>query len=106
MCFAAHNAHPLPPPPKNSHAKPKPSPQPLPPNNNNHHQTKQVKQSVLVVGELVDIVSGEQRYLHRKLERHIKTCVRFLGRGWGWGGAEDGFTARGRGAKCRCSPFF
>jgi hypothetical protein len=34
-----------------------------------------VKRNVLVVEELVDILSGEQRYLQRKLERHIKTCV-------------------------------
>jgi hypothetical protein len=34
-----------------------------------------VKRNVLVVGELVDILSGEQRYLQRKLERHIETCV-------------------------------
>lgn len=34
----------------------------------------EVKRNVLVVGELVDILSGEQRYLQRKLERHIKTC--------------------------------
>lgn len=29
----------------------------------------------MVVGELIDILSGEQKYLHRKLERHIKTVV-------------------------------
>lgn len=35
----------------------------------------EVKRNVLVVGELVDILSGEQRYLQRKLDRHIQTCV-------------------------------
>lgn len=35
-----------------------------------------VKREVMVVGELVDILSGEQKYLQRKLERHIKTVVR------------------------------
>lgn len=34
-----------------------------------------VRRSVMVVGELVDILGGEQRYLQRKLERHIKTGV-------------------------------
>lgn len=32
-----------------------------------------VKREVLVVGELIEILSGEQKYLQRKLERHIKT---------------------------------
>ncbi|KAF8056388.1 U2 small nuclear ribonucleoprotein B [Scenedesmus sp. PABB004] len=32
-----------------------------------------VRRNVMVVGELIDILSGEQKYLHRKLERHIKT---------------------------------
>lgn len=35
-----------------------------------------VKREVLVVGELIEILSGEQKYLQRKLERHIKTVVR------------------------------
>jgi hypothetical protein len=34
-----------------------------------------VKREVLVVGELIEILSGEQKYLQRKLERHIKTVV-------------------------------
>ncbi|KAI8474611.1 MAG: emp24/gp25L/p24 family/GOLD-domain-containing protein [Monoraphidium minutum] len=34
----------------------------------------EVKRDVLVVGELVEILSGEQRYLQRKLERHMQTC--------------------------------
>eukprot|EP00879_Flechtneria_rotunda_P020840 GHRR01021941.1.p1 GENE.GHRR01021941.1~~GHRR01021941.1.p1 ORF type:complete len:198 (+),score=28.95 GHRR01021941.1:153-746(+) len=34
-----------------------------------------VRRNVMVVGELVDILSGEQKYLHRKLERHIQTVV-------------------------------
>jgi len=42
-----------------------------------HH--RQVKRNVLVVGELIDILSGEQRYLQRKLERHMQTCVSGLG---------------------------
>ncbi|GBF91187.1 hypothetical protein Rsub_04856 [Raphidocelis subcapitata] len=33
-----------------------------------------VRRGVMVVGELVEIVGGEQRYLQRKLERHIQTC--------------------------------
>lgn len=37
-----------------------------------------VKREVMVVGELVEILSGEQKYLQRKLERHIKTVVRGL----------------------------
>ena len=35
----------------------------------------QVRRGVLVVSELVDVVGGEQRYLRRKVERHIDTCV-------------------------------
>lgn len=35
-----------------------------------------VKRNVMVVSELVDILGGEQKYLHRKLERHILTVVR------------------------------
>jgi hypothetical protein len=38
-----------------------------------------VKREVLVVGELIEILSGEQKYLQRKLERHIKTVVRVQG---------------------------
>ena len=34
-----------------------------------------MRRGVLVVGELVDVVNGEQRYLRRKLDRHIQTCV-------------------------------
>ncbi|KAI8463366.1 MAG: emp24/gp25L/p24 family/GOLD-domain-containing protein [Monoraphidium minutum] len=34
----------------------------------------EVKRNVLVVGELVEILSGEQRYLQRKLDRHLQTC--------------------------------
>lgn len=34
----------------------------------------QVKGAVLVVGELVDVLQGEQRYLERRLVRHISTC--------------------------------
>lgn len=34
-----------------------------------------VRRNVMVVGELIDILSGEQKYLHRKLERHIQTVV-------------------------------
>ena len=41
----------------------------------------EVKRNVLVVGELVDILSGEQRYLQRKLDRHMETCVSGLGVG-------------------------
>jgi hypothetical protein len=40
-----------------------------------------VKREVLVVGELIEILSGEQKYLQRKLERHIKTVVSVLGGG-------------------------
>lgn len=47
-----------------------------------------VKREVLVVGELVEILSGEQKYLQRKLDRHIMTVVR---RGGGGGG---GYTVR------------
>lgn len=32
-----------------------------------------VKREVLVVGELIEILSGEPKYLQRKLRRHIKT---------------------------------
>lgn len=34
-----------------------------------------VKREVLVVSELMEILSGEQKYLQRKLERHILTVV-------------------------------
>jgi hypothetical protein len=37
-----------------------------------------VKREVMVVSELIDILSGEQKYLQRKLDRHIKTVVRWL----------------------------
>ena len=37
---------------------------------------EEVKRSVMVVAELVDILGGEQRYLRRKVDRHIKTVVR------------------------------
>lgn len=40
-----------------------------------------VKRNVMVVAELVDILSGEQRYLRRKLERHILTVVGTRGGG-------------------------
>lgn len=40
-----------------------------------------VKRNVMVVAELVDILSGEQRYLRRKLERHILTVVGTRGKG-------------------------
>jgi hypothetical protein len=36
-----------------------------------------VQRNVMVVGELIDILSGEQTYLHRKLERHMETVVRY-----------------------------
>ncbi|KIY96837.1 isocitrate dehydrogenase (NAD+) [Monoraphidium neglectum] len=35
----------------------------------------EVKRNVMVVGELVEILNGEQRYLQRKLDRHVQTCV-------------------------------
>jgi hypothetical protein len=35
----------------------------------------------MVVGELIDILSGEQKYLHRKLDRHIQTVVSGAGIG-------------------------
>lgn len=34
----------------------------------------EVKRNVMVVGELVEILSGEQRYLQHKLNRHMQTC--------------------------------
>lgn len=34
---------------------------------------QEVQRNVMVVGELIDILSGEQTYLHRKLERHMET---------------------------------
>lgn len=39
----------------------------------NKDHLEDVKRNVMVVGELVDILSGEQKYLHRKLDRHIQT---------------------------------
>ncbi|WIA35079.1 hypothetical protein OEZ86_003566 [Tetradesmus obliquus] len=39
----------------------------------NKDHLEDVKRNVMVVGELVDILSGEQKYLHRKLDRHIET---------------------------------
>lgn len=41
----------------------------------NKDHLEDVKRNVMVVGELVDILSGEQKYLHRKLDRHIQTVV-------------------------------
>ncbi len=35
-----------------------------------------VKRNVMVVSELIEILSGEQKYLQRKLDRHTKTVVR------------------------------
>lgn len=51
-----------------------------------------VRRNVMVVGELIDILSGEQKYLHRKLERHIKTVVSSSTRSWG--AAQPGHDAR------------
>lgn len=39
-----------------------------------HDHLDGVKRNVMVVSELVEILSGEQRYLARKLERHMKTA--------------------------------
>jgi hypothetical protein len=39
-----------------------------------HDHLDGVKRNVLVVSELVEILSGEQRYLARKLERHMRTA--------------------------------
>lgn len=39
-----------------------------------HDHLEGVKRNVLVVSELVEILSGEQRYLARKLERHMRTA--------------------------------
>lgn len=39
-----------------------------------HDHLEGVKRNVLVVSELVEILSGEQRYLARKLERHMATA--------------------------------
>jgi hypothetical protein len=41
----------------------------------NKDHLEDVKRNVMVVGELIDILSGEQKYLHRKLDRHIQTVV-------------------------------
>jgi hypothetical protein len=47
----------------------------------NKDHLEDVKRNVLVVGELIDILSGEQKYLHRKLDRHIQTVVSGAGIG-------------------------
>lgn len=39
----------------------------------NKDHLEDVRRNVMVVGELIDILSGEQKYLQRKLERHINT---------------------------------
>jgi hypothetical protein len=38
-----------------------------------------VRRNVMVVSELVDILGGEQKYLRRKLDRHIQTVVSRVG---------------------------
>jgi len=73
------------------HPSPNPTqnlPQPKPNPNPTGQPHPQLKRNAMVVGELVDIVSGEQRYLQRKLERHILTCVSglWLQRRWRWAG--------------------
>ena len=40
-----------------------------------------VRRNVMVVSELVDILGGEQKYLRRKLDRHILTVVSRWGGG-------------------------
>eukprot|EP00775_Hariotina_reticulata_P006937 gene6937-7155_t len=49
-----------------------------------------VKRNVMVVSELVDILSGEQKYLHRKLERHILTVKSNNSRTFWYTGLEVG----------------
>jgi hypothetical protein len=48
----------------------------------NKDHLEDVKRNVMVVGELIDILSGEQKYLHRKLDRHIQTVVSRAGIRW------------------------
>lgn len=64
-----------------------------------------VKRTILGMSEFMQVISGSQKYLQRKLERHQKTMVREEGRGglkrwrWRWGPTGGGVGAWGRHGK-------